>query len=330
MPKISRFLLPLLAASAVAACGSGSDGPSANDGGGGTESTVNLAVTDAPVDSLAEVNIQFTGVVFNPAGNGEDEEGGFISYDFDEPRTFDVLALAGGDTEGLLIDEPIPAGDYEWIRLKVNAERGVMDSFVVEDDGGEESLFIPSGSQRGLQLNGPFSVNANQGVFYVVDFDLRKSINNPQGFPDYRMNPVLRIVEVEEAGSIGGSIDPALLIGTDCDADPATGEGAAVCDYEGNDATMGSLGSDSEPLTAARVTLDIETGDFVYTAAFLNAGEYTAAFTCQAGRDDPATQNDIRFDDQTNATVEAGVVTTVDFEAELVENEGDGSTPNAE
>ena len=78
------------------------------------------------------------------------------------------------------------------------------------------------------------------------------------------------------------------------------------------------------------MTLDIETGDFVYTAAFLNAGEYTAAFTCQAGRDDPATQNDIRFDDQTNATVEAGVVTTVDFEAELVENEGDGSTPNAE
>ena len=64
----------------------------------------------------------------------------------------------------------LPAGIYEWIRLDVKAERGLSggandgdsssevcdeeteNSYLVTKSGETYNLFIPSGSQRGLQL----------------------------------------------------------------------------------------------------------------------------------------------------------------------------------
>jgi len=51
-----------------------------------------------------------------------------IPYDFvdgsgdPEPRQIDLLALTGGTTELLLDGVTLTAGDYSWIRLKVNAD----------------------------------------------------------------------------------------------------------------------------------------------------------------------------------------------------------------
>lgn len=321
MATIFRTIIPLLAVSALAACGGGSSGGTGN--GESTDSNVKLSLTDAPVDSLAEVNIRFDAVEFLPAGEEEDngegddesnEGGDRVRFEFDEPRTINLLAFTAGKTE-VLIDEPIPAGEYSQIRLEVAAERGVMDSFVVEDGGGQVPLFIPSGSQTGLKLNGPFEISAALGANFVIDFDLRKSVTNPQGFEDYILKPSLRIVEVEESGSITGTVDSQLFEGEDCDADPQNGEGSAVYVYSGADASTGSFGSSNEPMTAAFVTLDEETSEFVYTAAFLDEGEYTVAFTCQAERDDPEAETAIRFDDSANATVTAGEETTIDFVA---------------
>lgn len=324
MATIFRTLIPLLAVSALAACGSsGSDG--------GSQSNTKLSVTDAPVDNLAEVNIRFDAVEFLRAGGEEDNEGSNrVRFEFDPPRMVNLLDFTAGRAE-VLIDEPIPAGEYSQIRLEVAAERGDMDSFVVEDAGGQVSLFIPSGSQSGLKLNGPFEISAALGANFIIDFDLRKSVNNPQGVPDYRLRPSLRIVEVEESGSITGMVDPQLFEGEDCDADPQNGDGSAVYVYNGADATTGSFGSTNEPMTAAFVTFDEETGDFVYTAAFLQEGSYTVAFTCQAERDEPDAETEIRFDDSANAMVTAGEETTVDFEApEPAPEEGTGETATSE
>lgn len=302
-PRGKKVLACLAAGAFLGACSSSSD----ND----DMSTVTLEVTDAPVDELAAVHVMFTGVEFQ--GSGER-----IEFEFDEPRVIDLLALSGGDTEGLLIDEAIPPDDYQWIRLQVQAEQGEMDSWVEQDDGGEESLFIPGGAQSGLQLNGPFTLTAGQGASFVVDFDLRKSVNNPQGFPDYRLRPTLRIIDVIEAGSIAGTVDPAFLALEDCaemDA-PATGAGAAVYVFEGPEAEPVDIdidGGNGGPVTTAPVTLDESAGEFVYTAAFLMPGEYTVAFTCQASLDDPEAADDIEFVEAQDVTVEAGETTEADF-----------------
>jgi len=73
-----------------------------------------------------------------------------IPYDFvdesgdPEPRQIDLLALT--------------AGDYSWIRLKVNAARGLIDSYIDLLDDTRHSLYVPSGSQSGLKLNHGFNV----------------------------------------------------------------------------------------------------------------------------------------------------------------------------
>ena len=302
---------------ATAGCSDSNDG----NGQGGDSASVRLSVTDAPVDDLAAVNVRFTGVTFNPAGDDGDDDGSDrISFDF-EPRTIDLLSLTGGDTE-ILIEEVIPAGNYEWIRLEVEAERGAMDSFVVENGGGEVSLFIPSGSQRGLQLNGPFAITANQGARYAVDFDLRASVNDPQGFPDYILRPTLRVVDVREAGSIGGTVDPALF--TDvaaCDADAATGAGTAVYVYDDTDTAPDDIGSGNPPVATGRVTLDETSGEFVYTVAFLPPDDYRVAFTCQARADDPERDDDIAFPVVNDTAVVAGATAEVDFAAPADEGE---------
>ena len=62
------------------------------------------------------VVVQFTGLEIKPRDAAQPEV-----FDF-APRQIDLLALDGGGSEVLLADELLPAGDYEWIRVKVNAD----------------------------------------------------------------------------------------------------------------------------------------------------------------------------------------------------------------
>lgn len=300
----TRGALAALLTLAVSACGGG--------GGGGGDSvvvvdtgTLNLAITDAPVDSARQVLVQFTGVSVQAAGGGttafalagnsqtcQDLLDGVPPAlpDPNEPvvRCIDLLALQGSATNLLLDDEELPAGDYSWMRLDVQAERGVMDSIIVLDDGSEESLWVPSGSQSGLKLNTPFRITADREHNLVIDFDLRKSVTDPQGsFPDYILRPSLRLIDLGASGSIAGTVDAALLTTDNCTADAY-----AVYVYEGALAEVGDEGSAFPPLASAAVVLDGDLGLWRYEVGFLPAGDYTVAFTCEAANDDPEQAND--------------------------------------
>ena len=135
---------------------------------------LSLAVTDAPVDGATAVVVEFTGVEVKPA----DAEA--LSFDFDTPRQIDLLALSGHDSEALLQDVEVRAGRYEWVRLKVNAVAdGVDDSYIDLKDGTRHELYVPSGAQTGLKLNGGFVVPRDASASFTVDFDLRQSVHEP-------------------------------------------------------------------------------------------------------------------------------------------------------
>jgi hypothetical protein len=51
----------------------------------------------------------------------------------------------------------------------------------------------------------------------------------------------------------------------------------------------------TQPVTESAVTLNNTTGNYDFTAAFLPAGTYTLAFTCEAAQDNPAVANTISF-----------------------------------
>ena len=289
--KTSRILV--LAGSALLLALSGCD----DDSGTGK---LSLGVTDAPVDNASAVVVQFTGVEVKP------EDGSARSFDFDEPRQVDLLALTGTDSELLLDAVEVESGRYNWVRLKVQATAdGVMDSYITID-GVQHELYVPSGDETGLKLNNGFRVPNGGAAAFTVDFDLRKSVHEPMNAEDsYMLRPTLRIVDNARAGAIAGTVDNTWVV---------EGCTPAVYVFAGSGVTPDDVdGSAPDTVTSARVALNTTSGHYEYTAGFLAEGSYTVTFTCDAAGDDPVTDDTLDFAGTQNATVVAEQTTTVNF-----------------
>ncbi|MEX0622730.1 DUF4382 domain-containing protein [Saccharospirillum sp.] len=277
-----------VAALALAGCNTDSSG------------TMSLDITDAPVDSALEVNVVFDGVDIHSA------RGNLIEITYDEPRSINLLDYQGGATASLLDDEWLPAGDYQWISLRVDATKEAGGSNILLDDGSDYDLYVPSGDETGLKLVQGFTVPVNGSVAFTIDFDLRKSVVEEDGTGFYKLRPALRLVDNTQVGSIAGPVDSNTLT-ADCSG--------AVYVYEGENVTPGDVGGNGvEPIVTALVdTDDSGVTKFDYKVAFLTEGDYTAAFTCGAAQDDPEGADTLTFIDPQNASVVANQSVTINF-----------------
>lgn len=266
-----------------------------------------VGITDAPVDEVLEVNVQFTGITLKPQ-NGDE-----IEIVFDQPRDIDLLTLTNGATAQLLPDTELPAGSYNWMRLAVNAEfDNEFDSYAVLPTGQVE-LRVPSGGQNGLRLVSGFTVLANSTTNLVIDWDLRKALTAPGGQPGLFLRPALRVTDMAEFGGIDGTVAAALVNDASCTNDLAADTGNAVYLYDAANATPGDIGdATTEPFATAAVSQDIN-GVYGYQFTFLPPGDYSVAFTCQASDDLVDTDEDIEFSAAQNVTVIDGATATVDF-----------------
>jgi len=269
---------------------------------------VTLNITDAPVDEADAVVVQFSSVTLKSADNDD------LLFEFDTPKSIDLLALQGVASQPLIENVEIPAGKYNQIRLGVNAEfDSVMDSYITIDSVDYE-LQVPSGSQSGLKINTPFTVAAgsndisvaDDNAVYTIDFDLRKSIVNPGGQPGYFLKPVLRLVQNIYTGSVSGSVDSNLLIGNNCsDEDPLTGN--AVYLFSGAGVSPDDFDQIGvEPVTTSLVSYNIDDGSYSYEIGYLAEGNYTLAFTCAADLDDENDNANVVFDVVDDVIITAG------------------------
>jgi len=268
---------------------------------------ITLNITDAPVDEADAVVVQFSSVTLKSDGNDD------LLFEFNPPKSINLLALQGLASQPLIENQVIPAGEYNQIRLAVNAEfDSVMDSYITVNSVDYE-LRVPSGSQSGLKINTPFTVDgtntgisvADANAVYTIDFDLRKSIVNPGGQPGYFLKPVLRLVQNTNTGSVSGSVDPSLLIGANCsDADPLTGN--AVYVFAGTVTPDDFDGIGIDPLTTSLVEYDAGSGTYSYEVGYLAAGDFTLGFTCAADLDDENDNAGVVFDVVDNITIVAG------------------------
>lgn len=305
---LTRIKWSLIALSAFIVYGCGGSGSDFNGGTG----TLSVQITDATVDGVTETVVEFTGITVKPRNGGQ------LEFPFDDPMTIDLKTLTNINTELLLDEQVLPAGEYNWIRLAVNAEcDSMLDSYVMTNSGGQVELRVPSGDTSGLQLGNGFVVTANQSTNLVIDWDLRMGLTHPQGSSCYKLRPSLRIVDFAEHGSIAGTVDATLIDG-DCSSDPNTGAGNVVYVFEGADINPDDIdGNAPDPVTTANVSLE----DGRYMAAFLEPGPYTVAFTCQGGDDavpdddmpELDTDDAIEFTAGQNVEVVNGETATVDF-----------------
>lgn len=291
---------------------------SACDSGDSASSTgtLNLNITDAPVDMADKVVVEFSGVEIKPA------EGKSITFDFTErceadpvSCQIDLLALNAGTSAQILVDETVPAGKYNWVRLMVKAEEGVTDSYIVVD-GQEHELRIPSGDKTGLKLNRGFVIPAGGEASFTIDFDLRKSVHMT-GTGEYKLRPTLRIVDHAEMGSLSGSIDPNLMASGDC----TTGAAVYVFLADTPADTVGAPDDEDgveggpDPITSA--VIDTTDGLYNYKVSFLSAGDYLIAFTCDADADDANVDDDsatVSFLSETTVNITVDNNTVHDFQ----------------
>jgi hypothetical protein len=304
MRHMVRIPLALLVL-ALSACGSsgGSEGDA--------EGQLSLSITDAPVDGANSVVVQFSGVAFKREGAAAE----IVENLMPSPRQLDLLQYQEGRAALLLDGVILPAGSYEWIRLIVDNEANVRDSYLVQATGEECELRVPSGAESGLKLNRGFTLPADGSVALTIDFDLSKSVHAPPGQSGdaldcsqaYLLRPTLRIVDDANVGAITGTVDSALVT-QDCLPKVYIFSGGDVLpqDIDGDAASV-------EPEVVAAVTIENGSVAYDYRAAFISPGTYTAAFTC--GDDDPGLADELSFLGSQNVTVQANLLSTASFAA---------------
>ena len=288
----------------LAACGgSGSSGGSDGDRTG----FLSIGITDAAVDDVSAVVVEFTGVTLKPS-SGDD-----IVITFDSPKRFDLLTLTGGLTAELLQETELPVGTYNWVRLAVNADfDNVYDSWAMTPTGQVE-LRVPSGNNSGLKLVSGFTVTQNQSTNLVIDWDLRQALSDPQGQPGMHLRPALRVTDMAVYGTLTGTVTETLVTDESCTNDLALGTGNAVYLYNGVVEVPGDIGDETTaPFTTTTVSQS-ESGAYVFEVNFLSVGEYTAAFTCQASDDDPLLDDDIAFSAPQTFMIEDGATKVIEF-----------------
>lgn len=304
MQQMIRTMLCGLTLAGLTACGGG--------GGGGSTGTMSLSITDAPVDDVSSAVVQFSGVAFKRAGAAAET----VQNLTPSPRQLDLLQYQEGHAALLLDNVTLPAGDYEWIRLIVDNQPGVRDSYVTLKTGEECEMRVPSGAESGLKLNRGFTLPADGSAALTIDFDLRKSLHAPPGqhsatescTQGYLLRPTLRVVDNANVGAIAGTVDSALIT-QDCLPKVYIFSGAGITpdDLEETGPTP-----DQDPLLVA--TVDNDGGSntvYAYHAAFIPPGSYTVVFTC--GNDDPTNDDVLTFVGAQDVTVQKNLIATANF-----------------
>lgn len=271
------------------------------DNESGKNGQISVSLADAPVDKLTEVNITVTAIELKPQGESAS------TYTFDNPKTLDLLELQNGNSALLLTEDKVKAGDYNWMRLILSDADSAH--YVVDLNGGQFSLKVPSGSESGLKINAGFTVPENGEGQYTIDFDVRKSLVEPEAnSTDYLLKPSLRLVDNDDVGSISGTVDESTVVATEC-ADAQIYAGLVYV-FEGEDANMDDIGSANPPVVVA--PLQGSSGAYSFKASFLSEGDYTVSYTCDD--DDIETNDSLSFVRERNVTVTAGRTTTTDIQ----------------
>lgn len=290
MQNLGKSLLVAACVAVLAGCGGGGSGRDATG-------TLNLKITDSPVDEAEKVVVVFTGIELKPRGGAAYSVEVSCTEDPNTPEAdcvnghayVDLLRLQDGVTLDLLRNRAVAAGEYEWMRLAVLAERNNQaGSYIKMLDGSQHPLYVPSGAETGLKLVRPFTVAQGGVTRLVVDFDLRKSVIDPPGLADsYLLKPTLRMVDELITGTVRGTVNLSAL---------ATALGDSTCDagvylFTGHDAVPDDMdGTAPDPVLYRKLEPDeadpaVATYTFPYLEAGTTAGRYTVAFTCDFGVD---------------------------------------------
>jgi len=272
----------------LAGCGS-SDAP--NTG------TLSLSVSDGPMHDAIEVCLEFDSIEIRKAGSPPE-----VITDLTLQQV-NLLSFQGQNSAPLFMDVEVEAGEYESIRLGVNAVIGGSGGQGTPPDesvgctyGGSYVLFadepttpynayVPSGAQTGLKINSPFVVAQGGSTSMTADFDLQKTITEPPGLEgDIIVRPSIRLMNDLDVGSIFGTVSEALAmqevtlsVGSTVACAPS------VYVFEDTDLTASEIDK-ADSIASGLVKNENDPTVYEYEIGFLQIGNsYDVAFSCDEG-----------------------------------------------
>lgn len=269
----SRVAAIAILAAIFGACSGGSS----SDNG-----SISLSLMDRPVDGITELNITVTEFRVKPQGNGP----AFPLDMVETPVTVNLLELSVDDPAIFVDRASIPAGTYNWLEMTVDDSDTSLAN-AMTNDGGMEPVEIDVPSNR-IRLINNFEVEPNDSVRLLFDWDVRKGLTEAVGRQVLILKPVIRVLDVEEFGSVEGEIMSATILATenecnaDSDVDMNYDIGNVVYVFE-EDVVPGELGV-SDPYTTVEARDEDNDGNYEYRAVLM-PGTYTFTATCQAGND---------------------------------------------
>ena len=303
MNSRSKMIAAHLASLALfAGCGGGnsSDGTAGSPATPPPTGTISVSITDDPWHDMDSMVISITGMDFGHS-NGD-----VHSFDMPEgPVDVDMMQLQNGVHQALMSDLELPSGEYDWMRLRVDASRSFMQD---GGTGGHHGFRMGPGAREGLEVHEPFQVGAGAHTDYMLDYDLRQGVrhsHNGMMGDRFELHNAMRLIHMEHAGGLFGDVDPALINVNHPDCDPANGGNwmyAFPGDAEAPD-DIAEAESDGVPgpIATDRVEMDPGTGNHEYHFGYLPEGSYRLAFTCsgewdESGDDDYPSDPDGQFD----------------------------------
>ncbi len=300
LARLLRLVSTLALAALLVGCGTDSSSSGGSSSGSGDEGpSFSLRLTDAVIEDVERVDITFTEVKLRK------KSGGWVNIPksrFATQDRIDLAALQGTKTADLLQKATLEPGEYDELRLIVDT--ATLANSIDLKTGGRHNLKIPSGGTSGLKIKGDFTVSNTRATTLILDVDLRQSIK--MAGSNYIMTPVLRLVSADNFGHVRGEIDPALLTAGSC-SDPMVDTFNAVYVYNGHNVSPDDINQKSnqntDPVTTSKIAYDTAAAKYIYEAAFLPAGKYTIAFTCNSDKDDLGADDDLKFFGIQNVTI---------------------------
>jgi hypothetical protein len=276
---------------------------------------LSLAVSDGPVHNATEVCLEFNEIEIKKAGSAAETMTDLTL------QQINLLSFQGMNSAPLFIDVEVEAGEYDWIRLGVNAVKNgnggqgdPLEDSVGCSYGGSYVLFedepdvpynayVPSGAQTGLKINSKFVVAQGGATSMTAEFDLQKTLTEPPGLDgDIIVRPSIRLVNDLEVGAVTGMVaDDLIAPAIDVSGESAACEPAAFVFADGTGpGSMDML----ESIASAMVKNDADPTVYEYTVGYLQPGEYDLAFSCDAENFDPGVGD---------VTIVAGQTAVLDF-----------------
>lgn len=302
---IKTLLLALLipALLSISGCPCGFDCGSDNDIAPGV---FTLGISDAAVEELSQVVIEIERITLRRTNSADVVIDNFTidALSLIEADSFQVDLLSYRGRNQLLIVEglELTRGTYSEILLEVK-DQDINFSFVEEFDGSMRMLNLGT---NGITLPG-FEISSGTQQ-YTIEIGLAQALEYDENSETYLLTSNnIRVENNATTASLSGRVDSALFnTEAPCSSkeDPLLGNRIYL--YSGNTLADDALGDVYQAGSANNVPVNIQspfavaalvenalTAGWDYAFGFLPPGDYTLAFACDAGQDDPVNYDGI-------------------------------------